>query len=468
MTGSRDEKPSVDANGVAHPPASAPQAIQRRALPPLHIELPSYTHPRRRSSDAQPPTPESDTPHSLSSHSSSYLLTPHLVPADEDGRRVSLIEALAGSEDWVGNGEGRERERQRERDAEKDVKPSAEELAGWSDGKWKKVKGFEPNPEALGWDRWGLGPHGFGQVPPQHYTVFPVTHTHFNGWNGQGNRPASSNPESGPASNGEQAGDDATGPSEQQVQATADMLTPVLSQLHQPASNAEGLNPQLRFPDETIGAAAGENGEKDGDAVMEDQGGSSSTPSGQAAGSNSAGLLAPPGLEGLGEKKESGFSRSPELRVTHKLAERKRRKEMKELFDELRDELPADRGMKASKWEILSKAIDYLRQIKSQQVDMHREIEHLRREVDIARGGTGVHPVGYPTYNLPPQAYHPPAAGFSAQQTQQGSAPGSQQQPQAQQQQAQAQAPQQGQQGQQGQQQQQGSQIGVGIKPVQS
>ncbi len=28
---------------------------------------------------------------------------------------------------------------------------------------------------------------------------------------------------------------------------------------------------------------------------------------------------------------------------------------MKDLFDELREQLPADRGMKASKWEILSK-----------------------------------------------------------------------------------------------------------------
>ncbi|KAI0750850.1 hypothetical protein C8Q80DRAFT_1306939 [Daedaleopsis nitida] len=148
-----------------------------------------------------------------------------------------------------------------------------------------------------------------------------------------------------------------------------------------------------------------------------------------SAGQSSAGSTHPDdgtGSLSAGERPSGStpYSRSPELRVSHKLAERKRRKEMKELFDELRDQLPADRGMKASKWEILSKAIDFIVTLKQNHQDMGREIDMLRHELEGYRqgmpppfAGAPPHvvyghgpPVGVPPYPPPPGAPGAPPA----------------------------------------------------------
>ncbi|KAI7902332.1 uncharacterized protein BX663DRAFT_72494 [Cokeromyces recurvatus] len=85
------------------------------------------------------------------------------------------------------------------------------------------------------------------------------------------------------------------------------------------------------------------------------------------------------------KKKETPYSRSPELRISHKLAERKRRKEMKELFDELRNSLPVDKNIKTSKWEILSKAVEYISLLKHRNFDLESELNSLRREIEIIK-----------------------------------------------------------------------------------
>ncbi|KAM0254773.1 hypothetical protein ACHAQJ_006430 [Trichoderma viride] len=121
------------------------------------------------------------------------------------------------------------------------------------------------------------------------------------------------------------------------------------------------------------------------------------------------------------------YSRTPELRVSHKLAERKRRTEMKELFDQLRDLMPQERGSKASKWEILTKAIvehqkqsDHIRALQSHYNTAMAENDMLRRELSGMRmessqllGELNRHqapppgPVGQPPYSSDPYANAP-------------------------------------------------------------
>ena len=111
------------------------------------------------------------------------------------------------------------------------------------------------------------------------------------------------------------------------------------------------------------------------------------------------GLLAPPDDDT--PKKDQPFSRSPELKITHKLAERKRRREMKDMFDELGEMVPQERGTKSSKWEILSRgesyqravqhqlmvdsAIDHVKNLKQASTDLAREVEELKKELEAAK-----------------------------------------------------------------------------------
>ncbi|KAF2756686.1 hypothetical protein EJ05DRAFT_487551 [Pseudovirgaria hyperparasitica] len=86
-----------------------------------------------------------------------------------------------------------------------------------------------------------------------------------------------------------------------------------------------------------------------------------------------------------GASPQSGnYSRTPELRVSHKMAERKRRSEMKGLFDELNGILPNSPGSKSSKWEILTKSIEYIRSLQRSQDLIREQNARLRPDAEYA------------------------------------------------------------------------------------
>ncbi|KAH0498443.1 hypothetical protein TgHK011_005696 [Trichoderma gracile] len=135
-------------------------------------------------------------------------------------------------------------------------------------------------------------------------------------------------------------------------------------------------------------------------------------------------------LSGLQAEETNGasgsqpYSRTPELRVSHKLAERKRRTEMKELFDQLRDLMPQERGSKASKWEILTKAIaehqkqsEHIRLLQNHISTVMADNEMLRRElqgIQMERHSQYMGSMDRQQAQAPPPAHAGPSSSYSS------------------------------------------------------
>lgn len=96
---------------------------------------------------------------------------------------------------------------------------------------------------------------------------------------------------------------------------------------------------------------------------------------------SSANNLSSNSLDSQGSRRSSSSSRSEDHRMSHKLAERKRRKEMKDVFDGLKDVLPP--GVpKSSKWEILNEASGTIDDLLAQEQALLNQRNQLLKKIN--------------------------------------------------------------------------------------
>lgn len=95
---------------------------------------------------------------------------------------------------------------------------------------------------------------------------------------------------------------------------------------------------------------------------------------GQSNGSNSS-------LDTQNSRRSSTSTRSEDHRLSHKLAERKRRKEMKDIFDNLKDVL-APGVPKSSKWEILNEASGTIDDLLAQEQALLNQRNELLKKIN--------------------------------------------------------------------------------------
>lgn len=84
----------------------------------------------------------------------------------------------------------------------------------------------------------------------------------------------------------------------------------------------------------------------------------------------------------LSPEAEDSDEKAPKLKYSHKIAERKRRKDMNDTFDELKDSLPS-KNMRMSKWEILMSASEHIKSLNKVKEELMLERETLHRALGV-------------------------------------------------------------------------------------